>query len=93
MDVKSAFINGYLHEKDQHHPKLVSRLKKTLYGLKQALRAGFERLTLFIVNKNYSSGNVDNTLFIKSDKNELFFKFMLMILCLDQPITLRSSNL
>jgi hypothetical protein len=49
MDVKNVFLHGELHEEmymeqppsyvDQTHPNLVCRLKKTLYGLKQALKA------------------------------------------------------
>ncbi|KAA0065370.1 uncharacterized protein E5676_scaffold682G00320 [Cucumis melo var. makuwa] len=49
MDVKSAFLNGYLNEEvyvaqpkgfvDFEHPKHVYKLNKALYGLKQASRA------------------------------------------------------
>ncbi|TYK14139.1 gag-pol polyprotein [Cucumis melo var. makuwa] len=56
MDVKSAFLNGYLNEEvyvaqpkgfvDSEHPKHVYKLNKALYGLKQAPRAWYERLTL-----------------------------------------------
>ena len=55
MDVKSAFLNGYLHEKvyveqpkgftDPNFPNHVYKLKKALYGLKQAPKAWYERLT------------------------------------------------
>ncbi|KAK4848808.1 hypothetical protein QYF36_017638 [Acer negundo] len=82
MDVKSAFLNGLLQEKvfverpkrlvDAHHPNHVCRLKKALYGSKQAPMAWYERLTQFLIDNNYIKGNVDKTLFIKKDKNELF---------------------
>ncbi|KAK0578797.1 hypothetical protein LWI29_016380 [Acer saccharum] len=82
MDVKSAFLNGFLQEEvfveqpkgfvDAHHPNHVYRLKKALYGLKQAPRAWYERLTQFLVDNNYTRGSVDKTLFIKRDNDELF---------------------
>ena len=55
MDVKCAFLNGYLNEEvfvdqpkcfeDPHFPDHVLRLKKALYGLKQAPRTWYDRLT------------------------------------------------
>lgn len=55
MDVKSVFLNGILQEevyveqpegfKDPHMPNHVYRLNKLLYGLKQVLRAWYDRLT------------------------------------------------
>ncbi|KAK0588038.1 hypothetical protein LWI29_033242 [Acer saccharum] len=82
MDVKSAFLNGFLQEEvfveqpkgfvDAHHPNHVYRLKKALYGLKQAPRAWYERLTQSLVDNNYTRGSVDKTLFIKRDNDELF---------------------
>src|ERR1044072_4785480 len=57
MDVKSAFLNGYLNEEvyvehlkgfvDPNFPEYVYRLRKALYGLKQAPRAWYERLAEF----------------------------------------------
>ncbi|KAK1551769.1 hypothetical protein Q3G72_004368 [Acer saccharum] len=82
MDVKSAFLNGFLQEEvfveqpkgfvDAHHPNHVYRLKKALYGLKQAPRAWYEHLTQFLVDNNYTRGSIDKTLFIKRDNDELF---------------------
>ncbi|KAI9164699.1 hypothetical protein LWI28_000433 [Acer negundo] len=82
MDVKSAFINGFLQEEvfvkqlkgfvHAHHPNHVYRLKKALYRLKQAPRVWYECLTQFIVDNIYTRGGVDKTLFIKRNKDELF---------------------
>jgi hypothetical protein len=54
MDVKSAFLNGFINElvyveqppgfEDPRYPNHAYRLSKALYGLKQALRALYESL-------------------------------------------------
>lgn len=43
----------------------VCRLKKSLYGLKQSLRAWFEKLTSFVKKQGYSQAQTDHTMFIK----------------------------
>ena len=75
MDVKSAFLNGLIQEEvyveqpprfeDSQKLDHVYRLKKALYGLKQAPRAWYERLSKFLLEKNFTRGKVDTTLFIK----------------------------
>jgi len=59
MDVKSAFLNGYINEEvymdqplgfeDHQHPNHVFKLKKALYGLKQPPRQWYERLSNFLL--------------------------------------------
>jgi hypothetical protein len=81
MDVKSAFLNGYLHEEvyveqpkgfvDPNFPDHVYKLKKALYRLKQAPRAWYERLTEFLVNQGYKKGGTNKTLFVKEEKGIL----------------------
>ena len=61
MDVKSAFLNGFIQEKvyveqppdfeDFEKPNHVYKLQKALYGLKQAPRAWYERLSKFLTKK------------------------------------------
>jgi len=63
MDVKSAFLNGYIDEEvyvsqpqgfeDHKHPNHVFKLKKALYGLKQAPRQWYERLSSFLLSHSY----------------------------------------
>jgi hypothetical protein len=75
MDVKSAFLNGLLNEEvyvsqppgfeDIEYPDHVYKLKRAFYGLKQAPKAWYERLSKFLLEKRFSCGNVDNTLFSK----------------------------
>ncbi|KAG9450333.1 hypothetical protein H6P81_010298 [Aristolochia fimbriata] len=81
MDVKSAFLNGYLSEEvyveqpkgfsDPKYPDHVYRLSKALYGLKQAPRAWYERLSKFLCSTGFVRGGVDKTLFIKKKEQEL----------------------
>ncbi|MCI49582.1 gag-pol polyprotein, partial [Trifolium medium] len=80
-DVKSAFLNGYLHEEvyveqpkgfiDPFQPSHVYKLKKALYGLKQAPRAWYERLTIFLISNGYRKGGNDKTLFVKEEEGKL----------------------
>ena len=73
MDVKSAFLNGFINElvfveqspgfEDPRYPNHVYRLHKVLYGLKQVPRAWYERLRDFLLNKGFKIGRVNTTLF------------------------------
>ena len=82
MDVKSAFLNGFIQEEvyvdqppsfeNSEKPNHVFKLKKALYGLKQAPRAWYERLSKFLLEKDFSRGKVDTTLFIKRKLNDIF---------------------
>jgi len=47
------------------------KLKKTLYGLKQAPRAWYERLSKFLLEKGFTRGKVDTTLFIKRKMHDI----------------------
>jgi len=82
MDVKSAFLNGYINKEvyveqppsfeDDKKPNHVYKLRKTLYGLKKAPRAWYERLRDFLLSKGFKIGKVDTTLFIKKIGKDLF---------------------
>ena len=81
MDVKSAFLNGFLNEEvfveqpkgfqDPHFLDHVLRLKKALYGLKQAPRAWYDRLTTYLLDHGFKRGQADQTLFVKRDEKSL----------------------
>ena len=81
MDVKSAFLNGFVKEEvyveqpplfeNEKLPNHVYKLKKALYGLKQAPRAWYDRLRSYLLQSNFEIGKVDNTLFIKRNKNDI----------------------
>ena len=69
MDVKSAFLNGFIDEEvyvcqppgfeDHKHPDYVFKLKKALYSLKQAPRQWYERLSNFLLSHAYERGKTD----------------------------------
>jgi hypothetical protein len=82
MDVKSAFLNGFINEEvyveqppgfeDATYPNHDYRLHKALYGLKQAPRALYERPRDFLIEAGFKIGRVDSTLFTKIINKELF---------------------
>ena len=81
MEVKSAFLNGYLKEEvyikqppgfESHDfSNHVFKLDKALYGLKQTPRAWYERLSSFLIENDFQRGKIDNTLFMKSKGEHL----------------------
>ena len=68
MDVKSAFLNGYLQEEvyvkqpprfeNNEYPEYVYKLDKALYGLKQAPRAWYDRLSTFFSHMGTLEGKL-----------------------------------
>jgi hypothetical protein len=82
MDVKSAFLNGYISKEvyveqppsfdDYKKPNHVYKLKKALYGLKQAPRAWYERLRDFLLSKGFIMKKVDTILFTKKIGKDMF---------------------
>ena len=75
MDVKLAFLNGYLEEEVyiekpegfqlKNKGYYVCKLKKSLYGLKQAPRAWYERLDSYLQLQNFKRGSTDSNIYCK----------------------------
>jgi hypothetical protein len=74
LDVSNAFLHGYLDEEvymvqpqgfiDYSHPDYVCHLHKSIYGLKRALRAWFNRLSTALLELGFIGSQVDHSLFI-----------------------------
>ncbi|GJU97790.1 RNA-directed DNA polymerase, eukaryota [Tanacetum coccineum] len=74
LDIKNAFLNGYLSETvymhqppgfvDSRYPHHVCRLQRSLYGLKQAPRAWFHRFVAYATRVGFSPSRCDSSLLI-----------------------------
>jgi hypothetical protein len=83
MNVKNALPNGFIDEevyvKQPHgfenpkYPDHVYKLSKALYGLKQNPRAWYDRLKKFLLEKGFSMGKADKTLFVLKQGNDQLF--------------------
>eukprot|EP00253_Pinus_taeda_P030833 PITA_30833 len=81
MDVKSAFLNGDLEEEvyvEQpeglilaNDAKLVCKLRKALYVLKQAPRTWYYHLDKYLHQRGFSKRSADNNLYTKMDTDKL----------------------
>nr|GEX79457.1 reverse transcriptase [Tanacetum cinerariifolium] len=90
IHVKTAFLNGNLREDvyvsqpdgfmDTDNPNHVYKLKKTLYGLKQALRAWYDMLSSFLISQDFSKGTVNPTLFIHKEGKKLLLVMVILVI-------------
>ena len=77
LDVKNAFLHGFLGEEvymaqpqgfvNKAHPAYVCKLEKSLYGLKQAPRAWNDMFTTFLLSLGFKSSFADPSLYVKHD--------------------------
>nr|GFA91160.1 hypothetical protein [Tanacetum cinerariifolium] len=81
MDVKTTFFNGPLKEEvyvaqpdgfvDPNHPEKVYRLRKALYELKQAPKAWYDKLSMFLTSKGIQIHQSPSGIFINQAKYTL----------------------
>jgi hypothetical protein len=98
LDVKNAFLNGTLNEtvycqqpsgfEDPSNPNLVCLLKKSLYGLKKAPRAWFQRFATFIQTIGFSPSKSDTSLFIFQSSSHTAY----LLLYIDDIVLTASSD-
>ena len=85
MDVKSAYLHPEIKEEiyleqpsgfekiDPTGKKLVCRLNKSIYGLKQAAKNWYEELANFLIQQNFVRSKNDYCLFSKNEKDKKLF--------------------
>ncbi|GJR48313.1 retrotransposon protein, putative, ty1-copia subclass [Tanacetum coccineum] len=76
-----AFLYGQIEEEvyvcqppgfeDPDYPNKVYKVVKALYGLNQALRAWYETLAKYLLDNGFHRGKIDQTLFIKKQKEDI----------------------
>ncbi|KAL8127329.1 hypothetical protein AgCh_014300 [Apium graveolens] len=74
LDVQNSFLHGNLNEEvymrqphgyiDQRFPDYVCKLIKSIYGLKQASRTWYRRLSSYLLEIGFISSKADSSLFI-----------------------------
>lgn len=78
LDINNAFLYGSLDEEiymelpqgvKSNLPNAVCKLKRSLYGLKQASRQWNSTLTKALIQKGFKQSTTDPSLFIKTDNN------------------------
>ena len=81
FDVKNAFLHGDLKEEvymdippgytTSSSTKVVCKLQRALYGLKQSPRAWFGRFSLAMKKYGFQQSNLDHTLFLKHQQGKV----------------------
>jgi len=97
MDVKTAFLNGDLHENVymaqpegfvvEGKERMGCKLKKSIYGLKQASRQWYLKFDEVIKKFGFIENKIDNCIYIKTKGS----KFIILVLYVDD-ILLASSD-
>jgi hypothetical protein len=84
MDVKNAFLHSDLSEEIyMEHPQgfmkdsyLVCQLKKSLYGLKQALRAWYSNMDSYLLSQNFVHCKSDPSVYMLRMVDSLLLLFL-----------------
>ena len=97
MDVKTVFLNGDLYEdvymtqpvgfEEPGEEHMVCKLKKSIYGLKQASRQWYLKFDMIVTQKGFKENIVDQCIYMKVSGSNFIF----LVLYVDD-ILLASNN-
>ncbi|WJZ88075.1 hypothetical protein VitviT2T_007407 [Vitis vinifera] len=97
MDVKTVFLNGNINEtiymvqpknfESNNSKQLVCKLKKSIYGLKQASRQWYRNFDQVITSFGFKENTIDQCIYLKFSGS----KFIILVLYVDD-ILLASSD-
>uniref|UniRef100_A0A803NT42 Reverse transcriptase Ty1/copia-type domain-containing protein n=1 Tax=Cannabis sativa TaxID=3483 RepID=A0A803NT42_CANSA len=73
---------------DPEFPDKICKLQKAIYGLKQALRAWFEKLSSILLLIGFSSAKKDHSPFIKATPNSCLY----VLIYVDDILITRSNE-
>ena len=87
MDVKCAFLNEdlnkyiYMYQPQGFatNPSLACRLKKSLYGIKQAPRAWYAKIDSFLLSLNFVQCKSDPNAYLKLIHGSLMIFFCMLM--------------
>ena len=97
MDVKSTFLHGDLQKEIymeqppgyvQHNSSIVCLLKKSLYGLKQALRSWYAKMDSFLLDTSFSRCHSNPNAYTRKVGNHL----IILVLYVDDDLILTGSD-
>jgi hypothetical protein len=99
MDVKTTFLNSVIEEEVyieqlqgfevEDRRSHVCRLKKSLYGMKQAPRAWYGRIDSFLTSLGFTKSKEDSNLYLKIMDNEP----VILLLYVDDLFLTREENI
>lgn len=97
LDVSNAFLHGTLQEHvlcqqptgfvNPDRPNVVCLLDKSLYGLRQAPRAWFNRFAAFVIRIGFTPTRLDSSLFVLQRGNDIVY----LLLYVDDIVLTGSS--
>ena len=98
LNVKNIFFHRDLSEiifmeqppsfKDSQLPHFVCKLHKSIYGLKKAPRAWFDKLLKFLIHFGFICSNVDSSLFIFHNKSII----VIMLIYVDDIVVIGNND-